>query len=63
MTTEILLETIADLEARVDELEYQLQNAEDELAMLRDELNDEMQVSGDYKELLLDIKLRIINSF
>lgn len=63
MTTEILLETIADLEARVDELEYQLQNAEDELAMLRDELNDEMQVSGDYKELLLDIKLQIINSF
>jgi predicted RNase H-like nuclease (RuvC/YqgF family) len=63
MTTEILLETIADLEAKVNELEYQLENAEDELAMLRDELNDEMQVSRDYKELLLDIKLQIINSF
>lgn len=61
MTTE-LLDTIAILEARVDELEHQLHNAEDELSMLRAELDDEMQVSRDYKEILLDIKLQIINA-
>ena len=61
MTTE-LLETIAELEARVNELEYQLENAEDELEMLKAELNDEMQVSRDCKELLLDIKLNIIHA-
>jgi hypothetical protein len=58
-----LLETIAKLKDRIEELEYDLNKAEDELAMLRDELDDEMQVSRDYKELLLDIKLQIINSF
>ena len=61
MTTE-LLDTIADLEARVDDLEWQLHNAEDELSMLRAELDDEMQVSRDYKKLILDIKLNIINA-
>ena len=61
MTTE-LLETIAKLKDRIEELEYDLNKAEDELAMLRDELDDEMQVSRDYKELLLDIKLNIINA-
>lgn len=58
-----LLETIAKLKDRIEELEYDLSKAEDELAMLRNELDDEMQVSRDYKELLLDIKLQIINSF
>jgi hypothetical protein len=57
-----LLETIAKLKDRIEELEYDLNKAEDELAMLRDELDDEMQVSRDYKELLLDIKLQIINA-
>jgi predicted nucleic acid-binding Zn-ribbon protein len=57
-----LLETIAKLKDRIEELEYDLSKAEDELAMLRDELEDEMQVSRDYKELLLDIKLQIINA-
>lgn len=61
MTTE-LLETIADLEASVNELEWQLQNAEDELESLKAELSAEMQVSRDYRELLLDIKLNIINA-
>jgi hypothetical protein len=58
-----LLETIAKLKDRLEELEYDLNKAEDELVMLRDELNDEMQVNRDYKELLLDIKLQIINAF
>ena len=57
-----LLETIAKLKDRIEELEYDLNKAEDELAMLRDELDDEMQVNRDYKELLLDIKLQIINA-
>ena len=61
MTTE-LLETIADLEARVDDLEWLLQNAENGLESLKAELSDEMQVSRDYRELLLDIKLNIINA-
>ena len=61
MTTE-LLETIADLEDKVNELEWQLQNAEDEIDDLGRRLEDEEQVSRDYKELLLDIKLQIINA-
>lgn len=61
MTTE-LLDTIAELEARVNELEWQLQNAEDELESLKAELSYEMQVSRDYRELLLDIKRQIINA-
>lgn len=62
MTTE-LLETIADLEAKVNELEWQLQNAEDEIDDLKSRLEAEEQVSRDSKELLLDIKLWIINAF
>lgn len=56
------LETIAKLKDRIEELEYDLSKAEDELVMLRNELDDEMQVSRDYKELLLNIKLQIINA-
>lgn len=62
MTTE-LLETIAQLEARVNELEHQLQNSEDELVRLRAELAEldyEMQFSRDCKESFSDIKLNII---
>ena len=61
MTTE-LLDTIAILEARVDDLEWRLENAKDEIADLERRLEDEEQVSRDYKELLLDIKLQIINA-
>ena len=61
MTTE-LLETITDLEAKVNELEEKLSDANDEIAKLELRLEDEEQVSRDYKELLLDIKLQIINA-
>lgn len=61
MTTE-LLETIAILEARVDDLEWRLENAKDEIADLERRLEDEEQIGRDYKELLLDIKLNIINA-
>lgn len=61
MTTE-LLDTIAILEARVDDLEWRLQNAKDEIADLERRLEDEEQIGKDYKELLLDIKLNIINA-
>lgn len=57
-----LLDTIAILEARVDDLEWQLQNAKDEIADLERRLEDEEQIGRDYKELLLDIKLTIINA-
>lgn len=61
MTTE-LLETIAILEARVDDLEWRLENAKDEIVDLERRLEDEEQIGRDYKELLLDIKLNIINA-
>lgn len=61
MTTE-LLETIADLEARVDELEEKLSDAKYEIAELERRVEDEEQIGRDYKELLLDIKLTIINA-
>lgn len=68
MTTE-LLETIAQLEDRVDELEWELKNAKDVVARLEDEvddlerkLEDEEQINKDYRKVLLDIKLNIISA-
>lgn len=62
MTTE-LLETIAQLEARVNELEWELQNAkdvvvrlEDVVARLEDVVEDEQQINKNYRKVLLSIE-------
>lgn len=61
MTTESL-ETIAQLEARIDELEWELQNAKDEVVYLSNKLEDEEQINKDYRKVLLGIKNDINNT-